>query len=181
MISYAIIDSVCYKKDPFLNLLSISNIADMVLYRDKECAEYEKNAKLFCNKAKECNFKKIILHERLDLALELGAHGVHLSQKNSHKAPEAKSKGLFTIVSAHDEKQIQKASKMGADAVTFGPIFYVPNKAKAKGTTVLKQLVDKFDIPIFALGGITSKEQIQAVRSAGVYGFASIRYFKDQP
>ncbi len=65
----------------------------------------------------------------------------------------------------------------GVDAVTFSPIFQTPNKGEPKGVEVLKELVQAKKAKIFALGGIITKKQIQECQDAGVYGFASIRYF----
>ena len=63
------------------------------------------------------------------------------------------------------------------DFVTYSPIFETPNKGEAKGIENLKTMVDRYNIPIIALGGIITEEQIKAVKETGAYGFASIRYF----
>lgn len=66
---------------------------------------------------------------------------------------------------------------MGADYVTYSPIFVSPNKGKPKGVEDLQKLLEKTEIKVFALGGIVSHEQIDLVEESGVYGFASIRHF----
>ena len=85
--------------------------------------------------------------------------------------------GLYVIISTHTHDEVEKAQKMGADAVTYSPIYESPDKGNPKGLEDLKLIVDKIRIPIFALGGIISQEQIYAVEASGAYGFASIRYF----
>ena len=91
---------------------------------------------------------------------------------------EAKNQNLFTIISTHTFKEIEKAQKFGADAVTFSPIFYTPNKGKPKGVKELKKAITTFpDIKIIALGGIVSDKEVLQIQRTGAYGFASIRYF----
>ncbi|HFC03767.1 MAG TPA: thiamine phosphate synthase, partial [Nitratifractor salsuginis] len=52
--------------------------ADMILYRDKGAAEYADRAARFVPAARQAGFDRILLHDRPDLACELGADGVHL-------------------------------------------------------------------------------------------------------
>ncbi len=85
--------------------------------------------------------------------------------------------GLCVVVSTHTLEEAKNAEKSGADFITFSPIYFTPNKGKPKGLEKLKEINGKIDIDCFALGGIVEDEQIQACKHAGVYGFASIRYF----
>lgn len=66
---------------------------------------------------------------------------------------------------------------MGADYITYSPIFSTPNKGEPVGLEKLKEINDKININCFALGEIVSDEQILACEKTGIYGFASIRYF----
>jgi len=84
---------------------------------------------------------------------------------------------LYVIISTHTHEEALKAQTLGADAITYSPIFPSPNKGEPKGLEDLKEIVDKIEIPIFALGGITTEEQVNTVLATGAYGFASIRYF----
>jgi len=81
------------------------------------------------------------------------------------------------VVSCHSEAEVSKAEELGADAVTYSPIFSTPNKGEPKGLAELQRMVDKISLPIIALGGITTPEQVKAVEKTGCFGFASIRYF----
>ena len=74
-------------------------------------------------------------------------------------------------------EEVLKAQKVGADYVTYSPIFTTPNKGKPKGIEDLKIILDKVDIKVFALGGIINKAQIEEIASTKAFGFASIRYF----
>ena len=77
----------------------------------------------------------------------------------------------------HNEEEIYKALKFGADAVTYSPIFYTPDKGNPKGLEDLNEKVAKINIKIIALGGIISDEDIAKIKSTDAYAFASIRYF----
>ena len=148
------------------------------LYRDKTNSEYDKNAQEFI---KECfKFKnlKSFLHQKIDLAKELKATGVHLSSQQFDDIKYAKSLGLEVIISTHTHDEVLKAQKLGADAVVYGPVFSTPGKGAAKGIEDLKELVCKSTIKIFGLGGIIDKSNIEMIESTQAYGFASIRYFE---
>lgn len=81
------------------------------------------------------------------------------------------------IISTHTLSEAKEADALGADMITFSPIFNTPNKGEPKGTETLKSVISKLSIPVIALGGIVSKEQIDLCENAGAFGFASIRYF----
>ena len=59
--------------------------------------------------------------------------------------------GLFVIISAHTFKESEEANFLGADAVTFSPIFSSPNKGVPKGLAPLKEIVGKINIKIHQL------------------------------
>ena len=62
---------------------------------------------------------------------------------------------------------------------TFSPIFETPNKGLPVGLEVLESATSQVNIPVLALGGILTQEQVRACEIAGAGGFASIRYFGD--
>jgi len=61
--------------------------------------------------------------------------------------------------------------------ISFSPIFKTPNKGEPKGLESLNEVVSSVFIPVIALGGILSEEQIVLCQGSGAKGFASIRYF----
>ena len=152
---------------------------DYVLYRDKETLNYKISAELFLDTCAQFNVVKPMLHGDVTLAFTLGAYGVHLTSLQFEEIKRAKEVGLFTVISCHSEKEIVNAQELGADAVTFSPIFSTPNKGEPKGLAELQRMVAKINIPIIALGGITTEKEVKAVESTCCYGFASIRYFID--
>lgn len=161
-------DSLREKLPPILEKFS----PDYCCLRDKENKEYPVLAKAFLSLAGN---HKALLHTHVDLAIELGAFGVHLNSGQYDEISRAKAAGLYVIASTHSYEEALRA--VDADAITYSPVFYSPNKGKPKGLADLKEITGKINTNIFALGGITTKEQIKQVEACGVYGFASIRYF----
>jgi thiamine-phosphate pyrophosphorylase len=156
-------------------------IPDFALFRDKQCSDYPTLAQAFILLCRQHNIPNVLLHGDYFLANTLGADGVHLTSTQFDAIKEAKALGLYVIISTHTHDEALKAQELGADAITYSPIYVSPNKGEPKGLEDLKEIVDKIRVPIFALGGITTQEQIHAVEECGVYGFASIRYFIDYP
>ena len=181
MIAYAITDpSTLNFQTLITDIERFSTKADIVVYRDKSTESYASNAKLFLEEARKYSFKKILLHTDYALANELRADGVHLKSTQIDDIEKAKALGLFVVVSIHTLEEAQKAESLGADMITFSPIFSTPNKGEPKGVERLKELVSLLSIPLIALGGITAQEQITLCKESGAVGFASIRYFKDK-
>jgi thiamine-phosphate pyrophosphorylase len=160
-----------------LNTVLSHNILDFALFRDKQTHDYPTLAQIFVKVCRKLGVRYVLLHGDYTLANALKADGVHLTSTQFDAIPLAKDLGLFVIISTHTHEEALNAQELGADAITYSPIFASPNKGDPKGLEDLKEIVAKIDIPIFALGGITTQEQINAVQEAGAYGFASIRYF----
>jgi len=176
VIKYAITDPSFFttyeQKSNYLNRVD----ANYVLFRDKLSRNYAKDAYDFLKIAQNRAFKKII-HQDYYLAKELNADGVHLTSKQFNDIKYAKELGLLTIISTHKIDEIKKAKELGADIVTFSPIFPTPNKGEPKGLEGLRKAIECCDMKILALGGIITKEHIKKIEALKPYGFASIRYF----
>lgn len=147
------------------------------LYRDKENSDYDLEAVNFVQMCKSIPNLKAFIHQDYKLADSLNAAGVHLTSLQFSEISKAKELGLEVIISCHTKEEVLKAEKLGATYVTYSPIFKTPNKGEPKGIEDLKKLVDSTTLKVFALGGIISEEQVNAVEQSGAYGFASIRYF----
>jgi thiamine-phosphate pyrophosphorylase len=151
-----------------------SKSPDFICIRDKKTSNYKDIA---IEVKKIIEYDKILLHTDYKLAFELGFFGVHLPFDKFSDIKKAKALGLQVVVSTHSLEEALHVKKLGADFITYSPIFFTPNKGTPKGLENLKEINGKIDINCFALGGIISDEQVQACEEAGVYGFASIRYF----
>ncbi|MEA3492396.1 MAG: thiamine phosphate synthase [Campylobacterota bacterium] len=152
--------------------------ADMITYRDKTNTNYALFAELFLTQAREYAFDKILLHGDVDLASKLGADGVHLTSGHSGDIIRAKQSGLFVVISCHTIDEAKRAESLGADMITYSPIFPTPNKGIPLGLGAINALQGIITLPIIALGGILTQAQINACQSEGASGFASIRFFQ---
>ena len=122
---------------------------------------------------------RIIINDRVDIALALGADGVHLGQEDL--APEAARSilGPNAIIgfSTHNLEQARLSAQMPVDYVAIGPIFVTATKKSLNppvgldGLERVRQTLGT--IPVVAIGGITS-ENIESVLSAGADAVALI-------
>jgi thiamine-phosphate pyrophosphorylase len=130
---------------------------------------------------------KILVNDRLDVALAAGAAGVHLGGESVGVAEVVKFRAAgctpadFWIGrSCHSLEEALAAERDGADYVFFGPIFATPSKAQygaPQGTEALARVCRPMRIPVLAIGGITL-ENAGACISAGAAGVAAIRLFQ---
>ncbi|MEN8147742.1 MAG: thiamine phosphate synthase [Campylobacterota bacterium] len=184
MKSYLITDPKFYSEDlsgfsMMLRRTLQKHQPDFALYRDKNNSNYTEIAEQFLEVCSQFDNTKAVLHGDVELAARLDVYGIHLTSLQFDEIEKAKALNLFTIVSCHSENEILEAQKRGADAVTYSPIFSTPEKGEPKGLEDLNERVARISLPIIALGGITTPEQVKAVEKSGCYGFASIRYFID--
>lgn len=178
MISYAITDpSTLNFNNLNSNIKQFASKADMIVYRDKSTNIYNQNSFKFLKETKKYTFSKVLLHRDYILADRLNADGVHLTSTQFDDIQKAKALGLFVIISTHSLEEVLKAQKLGSDMVTFSPIFLTPHKGEPKGVEELKRVISIVSIPIIALGGIVTQNQIELCKRVGAYGFASIRLF----
>jgi len=176
MISYAITDPSTLDFNHLEHdLKRFSQKASMIVYRDK--SDVSKHGADFVQAAKVFDFEQVIIHGDPSLAKAAGADGVHLSSLQLEEIADAKAMHLFVVVSTHTIDELKKAEASGADMATFSPIFETPNKGAPVGLEALRSVTSQVTIPVLALGGILTEEQIKACEASGASGFASIRYF----
>ena len=166
-------DSLDSFKD-YLTSVYKNNQINFSCFRDKTNKNIAPYIELFLKLSQNFAIKNTILNSTLDERF----FGVHLTSTQFELIPKAKDKNLFTIVSTHSLDEIEEVKSLGADAVTFSPIFSTPNKGYPKGVEELTKAV-KLSHPMkcFALGGIVTKRHIDMIKNSNPYGFASIRYF----
>ncbi len=158
----------------YLTSVYQKNQINFSCFRDKTNNEQTPYIELFLKISQDFAIKKTILNSSIDERF----YGVHLTSTQFDKIQKAKEKNLFTIVSTHDKNEIVRAKELGADAITFSPIFSTPNKGKPKGVEELTRAVQlSTPMKCFALGGIVSEKHINLIKKANPFGFASIRYF----
>lgn len=129
----------------------------------------------------------LLVNSRTDVALAVGAHGVHLPSDDISPSDvrriyqcAANARARVTIsVSCHSTQDVQQAHRSGASLALFAPVFGkkdAPNTPPA-GLESLRQAC-KYKIPVLALGGITL-ENAGACLEAGATGIAAIRLFQE--
>jgi len=120
---------------------------------------------------------KLIINDRVDIALACGADGVHLGQDDLPLSAGRKLMGQKIIgISTHDLDQARAAERAGADYIGFGPMFGTRTKAtgyEARGPEMLQQIRRAVTLPIVAIGGIT-EANVQEVWQAGADSVAII-------
>jgi thiamine-phosphate pyrophosphorylase len=121
---------------------------------------------------------KLIINDRVDVAMIVGADGVHLGHTSMPVEAVRKIVGrdMLIGVSTHNMDEAKAAQAGGADFITFGPIFETPSKVnygKPVGVDAIKRLKSGVNIQIFALGGINSGV-IGNILDAGAHGISVI-------
>jgi thiamine-phosphate pyrophosphorylase len=118
---------------------------------------------------------KVLVNDRLDVAIAAGLDGVHLPADG---LPVARVRPYVRLVgrSTHSLEEALQAERDGADYVIFGPIFESPGKTPV-GLETLRQVTSTVQIPVLAIGGITSENMTKALE-AGAKGIAAIRMFQ---
>ncbi|MBI5894397.1 MAG: thiamine phosphate synthase [Deltaproteobacteria bacterium] len=116
------------------------------------------------------NKVKFIINDRVDIAMLICADGVHLGQDDLTITEARKILGNNKIIgiSTHNIKEAAIAEKLGADYISFGPIFATSTKGdaqKAKGIDGLKKAREAVRIPIAAIGGITLENAIDVYKA----------------
>jgi len=121
---------------------------------------------------------KLLINDRVDIALCVGADGVHLGQLSlpAFAVRKIAGKRFLIGVSTHTVNEALIAQKQGADFVTLGPVYRTPSKLKYGspiGEETLRRAKAKLSIPIFGIGGI-KPDNIHNVIQCGAYGIAAI-------
>ncbi len=122
---------------------------------------------------------KIIINDRVDLALALRADGVHLGQTDLPPEAARRLLGAAAIIgfSTHDPAQALTATKLPVNYIALGPIFATSTKENpdpVAGLTALQQARKATGrVPLVAIGGL-NRTNAKAVLSAGADSLAMI-------
>jgi thiamine-phosphate pyrophosphorylase len=102
----------------------------------------------------------LIINDHLDIALAVGADGVHLGQDDLPVTEARKlAPDLIIGASSHSREEAIEAERDGADYVNIGPIF--PTKTKEKvarflGPEAIPAISSQFNLPFTVMGGINA-------------------------
>ena len=112
-----------------------------------------------------------IVNDRLDIALSVGADGVHLPQSGLPATVVRKYYPLVGV-STHSLKEAIRAEKEGATYVTLSS----PTKGAELEIELLKSVVQALSIPVLPLGCV-NESNIEKYQQAGAQGYAAIRFY----
>ena len=122
---------------------------------------------------------RVIVNERLDVALAAGAHGVHLK---SDSAPASRARRVappgFLIGRSIHSSDEATAADQSTDYLLFGTVFDTSSKPgrRPAGCSLLADVVRATTVPVLAVGGVTVSNAKETAR-AGAAGVAAIGLF----
>ena len=128
---------------------------------------------------------RVVVNDRLDVALAARAHGVHL-KGDSFPAPRARATtppGFLIGRSVHSVAEATRASEADAvDYLIFGTVFASVSKPgrEPAGLAMLADAARAALVPLLAVGGVTA-DNAGMVARAGADGLAAIGLFSGRP
>lgn len=184
---YLVTDDGCLQGRELLDCVreALEGGVTLVQYRAKTASSAEMYAEAQELKALCDSFKvPLIINDRLDIAMAVGAAGVHLGQDDLPCAAARKLLGEDYIigVSAHNPAEAKAALQSGADYLGCGAVFGTATKADVKklGTDGLAAICKAKGLPVVGIGGVTA-DNYREVRAAGADGAAIVSGILAQP
>ena len=150
---------------------------------------------------------RVLVNDRVDVALATGADGVHLPSGPNALTPEevrsifaaaGRSRPPTISVSCHTMEEVNAARQQSPDCILFAPVFEKVLREKeivlgaqegrdgttrfpGTGLVLLEQACRAAaPVPVFALGGVTAENSADCLR-AGAAGIAAIRLMQQPP
>ncbi|CAN5560208.1 thiamine phosphate synthase [soil metagenome] len=115
---------------------------------------------------------RIIINDRVDLALALKADGVHLGQNDLSPIEARKILGKNAIIgfSTHNLRQASETSNLPINYAAIGPVFVTKTKISPDsevGLETIKKVREVIgDLPLVAIGGINSANFLEVLKAA---------------
>ncbi|WP_462432906.1 thiamine phosphate synthase [Phascolarctobacterium succinatutens] len=184
---YLVTDDGCLQGRALIDCVreALEGGVTLVQYRAKTASSAEMYAEALQLKALCDSFNvPLIINDRLDIAMAVGAAGVHLGQDDLPCAAARKLLGEDYIigVSAHNPAEAKTALQSGADYLGCGAVFGTATKADVKklGTEGLTAICREKGLPVVGIGGVTA-DNYSEVRAAGADGAAIVSGILAQP
>ena len=154
-----------------IELLSFGG-ATLIQLREKQlpALEFYEQAKGAVVVAERCAVR-LIINDRVDVAISVGAHGVHLGQDDLPPVAARKLLGETAIIgySTHNVGQALEAVTLPIDYLAIGPIFQTTTKTDTspvlglEGLRAVRSAIG--DFPLVAIGGITHANARDAIEA----------------
>ena len=164
---YLVTDQHCLSKNFANNLEKAVEQAILGGVKIVQLREKTANSRTFFDQAERilaiCRQHNVplLINDRVDIALAVGADGVHLGQSDLPADVARRLLGDDKIigVSARTVAQAQKAKQDGADYLGIGAVFGTTTKDDAKviDLATIKQINQAVDLPIILIGGINNQ------------------------
>lgn len=184
---YLVTDDGCLQGRALIDCVreALEGGVTLVQYRAKTASSAEMYNEALQLKALCDSFNvPLIINDRLDIAMAVGAAGVHLGQDDLPCAAARKILGEDYIigVSAHNQAEAKAALQSGADYLGCGAVFGTATKADVKklGTDGLAAICKAKGLPVVGIGGVTA-DNYREVRAAGADGAAIVSGILAQP
>jgi thiamine-phosphate pyrophosphorylase len=156
----------------------------VVQHRDKETdlAAMIEEARRLRHLCQEALF---LVNDRVEVALAVGADGVHLGQEDLHYREARRLLGEKKIIgiTVNTPEQALEAARLGADYLGVSPIFATrtkPDAGEPAGLTLLREIRRRVRLPLIAIGGITL-DNAPSVIEAGADGVCAISAVVTRP
>lgn len=175
--------------------LMLAGGARLIQLRDKDASAKELlDAARKCLTLTRAAGAKLIINDRVDVALTAEADGVHLGQDDLtvEEAREILGEEKIIGVSTHSLDQFRAALESPANYIAVGPVF--PTKTKENpdpvvGLELVREAKKLADRPIVAIGGITVERAAEVIAAgagsvaviSALYPFTEIRDFLTKP
>ena len=121
---------------------------------------------------------RVVVNDRLDVALATGAHGVHL-RADSFAARDVRRLAPAGFVVGRSVHTPAEAADADADYIVAGTVFPTASKPHlntALGIAGLRTIVEAARVPVLAIGGV-SADNVMEIARAGAAGVAEIGLF----
>jgi thiamine-phosphate pyrophosphorylase len=169
---------ICFITDRKYSDLPLYDMVNIVLRAGVKCIQYREKdlsrREIYGNAVTLRELTRsfdatLIINDHADIALAVGADGVHLGQDDLPLKEARKIMGGRIVgISTHNLEQAKEAELGGADYIGFGPVFHTTTKdaGTPKGIDIIRTVKENVGIPVVAIGGI-SLGNIVSVVDAG--------------
>ena len=177
---YFITDSTCVPEDRFLPVVEAACRGGATIMqlreKDRSTREYMELARATHEITTRYGIP-LIIDDRVDVALAIGAEGVHVGQSDMPVRDARRLLGPEKIIGATTKTvpQALEAFEQGADYLGCGAIYPTTTHVKTVITPVetLKKIVKAVPIPVNAIGGL-NKDNIFVLKESGIAGICVV-------
>ena len=158
---------------------AVSGGVTCIQLREKDCStlEFIEQARTIKNLIGTREIP-LIINDRLDVALAVGADGVHLGQNDMplELAQKIAGPSMLIGISAESVHDAIEAENGGADYLGVSPIYATPTKtdtAPPLGLQGLREIRNRVKIPLVGIGGLNKSNSAEVIRN-GADGVAVV-------